>query len=112
VKLIDYETGLTYRHSYVHSKRNLELREIKEGAYEIKFSVGENYSRSKGLFTSNTRFLKTGQTETFEIKEIRGRRYFSRLTTILFPEGGGNLRLFEISPEEFEDKPEPDEGKK
>lgn len=111
VKLVDYSTGFTYRHSYVHAKRDLELREIKEGTYEIKFSIGEDYSRSKKLFTSKIRFLKTGQTSTFEITQVKGQFYSTRLTTTLFPQKGGNLPLIEISPEEFADKPEPDDKK-
>jgi 5-hydroxyisourate hydrolase-like protein (transthyretin family) len=111
VKLVDYKTGFTYRHSYVHAKRDLELKEIKEGVYEIKFATGDNYSKSKKVFTSNLRLLKTGQLSTFEIKEIKGKFYSTELLTTLFPAQGGNIELIQISLEEFEDKPEPDDEK-
>lgn len=108
VKLIDVRTGLTYRHSYVHAKRKLELREIAPGSYLIKFATGRDFSKSRNTFTKDAVYFLSSQTTVFE-EIIKDGSVSSTVDgAILFPREGGNVKVMTISEEEFRDKPEPD----
>jgi hypothetical protein len=111
VKLIDIKSGLTYRHSYVRSKRLLEIRDIAPGSYLVKFAVGEKFSKSKNTFTENAIYFLSSETVVFE-EIIEGNTVKStRGMATLFP-SKGNVTVMKISEEEFADKPEPGEEKK
>lgn len=107
VKLIDATTGKTYRHSYVHSKRALELKNVRDGVFQIKFSTGSDYSPETKLFTKDQRYLLFSENEEFLTIRKGDKAFWSRRGVVLFPAKGGNARLYLISEAEFADKEEP-----
>ena len=101
------------RYIYVGSKSDVELEQIPEGNYMIRYSMGKEWDSDKGMFSVDRANFETDQVFRFEETETKietssGTRteyHYSKQSFMLNAGGGeGNVTTSQIEDDEFLDK--------
>jgi len=104
IRVVDFATGELCEHIYIRSGMNYTLENVRNGIFEIKFSIGERFSPADGLFTQGVSYEVFD--ETIKLGDLPTPSGFRRhvMTVMLGPTIDGNATTTEISPEDFNKK--------
>lgn len=100
-KLVDTKTGKPYRHVYVYQGKTLKLGGLRNGTFELKFALGENYSPETKLFLTSNSFTKFDSLFVFDVEYFPGGYYTDSHRVTLARVKGGNASTSAISEEDF-----------
>jgi len=100
-KLTDHSTGKIYRHVYIYQGKTLTLGGIRNGTFELKFALGEDYSPETGTFLTASSFTKFDSLFDFAVEYFPGGYYTDAHEVTLAKVVGGNASTSAISASDF-----------
>ncbi len=102
-KLVDSYTDKTVRLVYIQASSVATIRNIQQGNYVLKFSLGTGYDRSAGKFTKAQSFSRFDEILVFYETRVGNSIRWKDFEVTLNPIVGGNASTTPISEADFED---------
>ncbi len=103
-KLVDLSTEKTHQQIYIQSRSSFKINGVKSGKYNLKFSLGKNYSSDAKKFLTDESFEKFDETLDFTAVRNGSRIEWMNYNASLGKTVGGNARTSPISAADFADK--------
>lgn len=103
-KLVDLNTGKTYKQIYIQAGNNFTINGIKSGTFVLKFSLGKNYSAETKRFTIDESFEKFDEILDFTVNRTANGVQWSNYRATLNPVTYGTATTSRIDANDFADK--------
>lgn len=103
-KLVDLNTGKTYRQVYIQSRSNYTINGIRSGNFTLMFTTGGNYSPDTKRFATNESFEKFDETLNFSVTRtasgVQWENYRATLNKTIY----GSAPTSPINADDFADR--------
>lgn len=103
-KLVDLNTGKTYKQVYIQSRNNYTISGIRSGTFALKFSTGRDYSADNKKFTTNESFEKFDEALNFTVTRTSSGVQWKNYRATLNRVANGTATTSPIDANDFADK--------
>lgn len=101
VKVLNTSNHRVIRYVFIQQFSNIDLRNIPQGTYMVRFCFGEDFDAEQSGFTRPNSFFEFGQRLTFEEIEKEDRTQFTREEITLHTTPTGNVPRRQIDKSLF-----------